>query len=64
MMTLMGELKMSGFVIFIIVIALGMIVGGIMVLKKSAQKFNLSDEQLKRINQRSKEQQNKDQELH
>jgi hypothetical protein len=47
---------------FIIVIAIGIIVGGIMVLKKSAQKFNLNEEQLQRINQRSKEQQNKDQE--
>jgi uncharacterized membrane protein (DUF106 family) len=46
--------------IFIIIIALGIIVGGIMVLKKSAQKFNLDKEQLQRIKQRSEEQEDKD----
>lgn len=46
--------------IFIIIIALGIIVGGVMVLKKSAQKFNLNEEQLKRIKERSKEQEDKD----
>jgi len=54
---------MSSFAIFIIVIALGIIVGGIMVLKKSAKKFNLNEEQLQRIKQRAKEQQDKDQEI-
>lgn len=47
---------MSFSAIFIIIISLGIIVGGIMVLKKSARKFNLSDEQLKRIKQRNKDQ--------
>ncbi|TWX51715.1 DUF2897 family protein [Colwellia hornerae] len=51
---------MSIFVIFIIIIALGSIVGGVMVLKKSAQKFNLNKEQLTRIKERSKEQEEKD----
>ena len=51
---------MSIAAIFIIIIALGIIVGGIMVLKKSAQKFNLNKEQLKRIQKRSKEQDDKD----
>jgi hypothetical protein len=46
--------------IFIIIIALGIIVGGITVLKKSAQKFNLNKEQLERIKQRSTEQEVKD----
>jgi uncharacterized membrane protein YciS (DUF1049 family) len=50
--------------IFIIVIALGIIVGGIMVLKKSARKFNLNKEQLQRIKQRSKEQESKDNKEH
>jgi len=54
---------MSSFAILVIVIALGIIVGGIMVLKKSAHKFNLSEEQLQRINQRSKEQQDIDKEI-
>ena len=46
--------------IFIIIIALGIIVGGITVLKKSAQKFHLNKEQLERIKKRSKEQEDKD----
>jgi len=54
---------MSGFALSIIIIALGIIVGGIMVLKKSARKFNLNEEQLHRIKQRSKEQQDKDQKM-
>ena len=48
--------------LFIIVITLAIIIGGIMVLKKSARKFNLTDEQLKRIKQRNKEQNKKDEE--
>lgn len=51
---------MSIFAIFIIIIALGSIVGGVMVLKKSAQKFNLNKEQVARIKERSKEQEEKD----
>jgi hypothetical protein len=54
---------MSSFAIFVIVIALGVIVGGIMVLRKSAHKFNLSEEQLQRIKQRSREQQDRDKEI-
>jgi len=45
---------------FIIVITLGIIIGGILVLKKSARKFNLTDEQLNRVKQRGKEQSEKD----
>ncbi len=44
----------------IIFITLAIIVGGIMVLKKSAKKFNLTDEQLKEIKRRKKEQNEKD----
>ena len=51
---------MSSIAIIIIIIALGIIVGGIMVLNKSAKKFNLNKEQLQRIKQRSKEQEDKD----
>jgi type II secretory pathway pseudopilin PulG len=51
---------MSIVAMLIIIIALGIIVGGIMVLKKSAKKFNLNKEQLKRIQKRSKEQDDKD----
>lgn len=52
-----GNRKMS---IFIIIISLGIIVGGITMLKKSARKFNLNPEQLERIKKRSKEQEDKD----
>jgi hypothetical protein len=55
---------MSGLTIFIITIALGIIVGGIMVLKKTARKFNLNNEQLQRIKERAKDQEVKDQEEH
>ena len=52
-----GNRKMS---IFIIIISLGIIVGGITMLKKSSRKFNLNPEQLERIKKRSKEQEDKD----
>jgi hypothetical protein len=52
---------MSGLAIVIIVLSLGVIVGGIMVLKKSARNFNLTKEQLESIKQRENEQQSKDQ---
>lgn len=39
----------------IIILVLGAIVGGILVLKKSARKFNLSKEQLDIINKRNEE---------
>ena len=38
----------------IIILALTSIVGGILVLRDSAKKFNLSDEQLSRIKKRNK----------
>ena len=46
--------------IFIIIISLGIIVGGITILKNYARKFNLNQEQLERIKKRSKEQEDKD----
>ncbi|MFT5756087.1 MAG: hypothetical protein ACI9LM_000799 [Alteromonadaceae bacterium] len=46
--------------LLIIVLALGTIVSGIMLLKQSAKKFNLSDDQLDKIKQRNKEQDEKD----
>ena len=39
--------------LFIIVLAIGIIVGGITVLKKSAKKFNLTEEQLAKIKARN-----------
>ncbi len=50
--------------IFLIIIALASIIGGILLLKKSAKKFNLTPEQLKKIKERNeliekKEQQEK-----
>lgn len=44
---------MSLSLIFIILIALGIIVGGILLLKQSAKKFNVTPEQLKRIKERN-----------
>ncbi len=44
---------MSITAIIIILLALGLILGGVLLLKKSAKKFNLSDEQLKKINERN-----------
>jgi len=35
------------------VLALGMVLGGVLLLKKSAKKFNLTDEQLEKIKQRN-----------
>ena len=45
---------MSYSAIFIIILALGMIVGGVLVLKKSAKKFNLTEKQLAKIKARNK----------
>lgn len=42
-------------IIIIIAIALGTVVSGILLLKQSARKFKLSDEQLARIKERNKE---------
>jgi len=44
---------MSITAIIIILLALGLILGGILLLKKSAKKFNLTDEQLKKIKERN-----------
>ena len=44
---------MSFTAILIILLALGSIIGAIIVLKKSAKKFNLSAEQLKMIKERN-----------
>ncbi|RHW75024.1 DUF2897 family protein [Colwellia sp. RSH04] len=46
---------MSISTILIIIIAVGIIVGGVLVLKQSAKKFNLTDEQLKNTKARNKE---------
>lgn len=53
---------MSLTIIFIIVLAVSLVVGGIMIVKQSAKKFNLTDEQLKRVKERNKmlEQEEKD----
>jgi len=51
---------MTFITLLIIIISLGIIVSGIMLLKQSAKKFNLSDEQLNKIKQRNKEQDVKD----
>lgn len=45
---------MSLSAIIIITLALGMILGGVLVLKKSAKKFHLTDEQLTKIKARNK----------
>lgn len=45
---------MTGFEIFICIVILGTIVSGILLLKQSAKKFNLTDEQLERIKAREK----------
>ncbi len=47
-------------ILLIIVIALGTIISGIMLLKQSAKKFILSDEELEKIKQRNKAQDKKD----
>jgi hypothetical protein len=39
----------------ILLVAIGSIVGGLMVLRQSAQKLPLSDEQLKRVHERNAE---------
>ena len=46
----------------IIIGSLALILGSILLLKKSAKKFNLSDEQMKNIQTREQEQKNKDKE--
>lgn len=44
---------MSIIQILLIVIALGILIGGLLLIKKSAKKFILSDEQLTKINKRN-----------
>jgi hypothetical protein len=44
---------MLAFIISILLLA--MVVGGILLLKQSAKKFDLTDEQLKKINARNKQ---------
>ncbi|WP_448210912.1 DUF2897 family protein [Colwellia sp. MEBiC06753] len=41
--------------IFISIIILGIIVGAVLLLKQSAKKFHLTDEQLKKVNERKKQ---------
>ncbi|MFT7007598.1 MAG: uncharacterized membrane-anchored protein YhcB (DUF1043 family) [Colwellia sp.] len=53
---------MSLSVIIVITLALGIIVGGVLVLKKSARKFDLTTEQLESIKKRNKELDKKEQE--
>jgi uncharacterized membrane-anchored protein YhcB (DUF1043 family) len=53
---------MSLIVIIVITLALGIIVGGVLVLKKSARKFDLTTEQLENIKKRNKELDKKEQE--
>jgi len=44
---------MSPSAIILIILALGIILGGILLLKKSAKKFDLTDEQLAKIKKRN-----------
>ncbi len=44
---------MSASAIILTILALGIIIGGILLLKKSAKKFDLTDEQLARIKKRN-----------
>ena len=44
---------MSPSAIIIIILALGIILGGILLLKKSAKKFDLTSEQLEKIKERN-----------
>lgn len=37
----------------LIIIALGIVIGGLLLIKKSAKKFILSDEQLQRVKERN-----------
>jgi hypothetical protein len=55
-----GDNSMS--IIVLIFLALGIIIGGVLVLKKSARKFDLTKEQLKSIKKRNKELDEKEQE--
>lgn len=43
---------MTGLEVFISIVILGTVISGILLLKQSAKKFNLTDEQLKKIKDR------------
>ncbi|MGB1197643.1 MAG: DUF2897 family protein [Thalassotalea sp.] len=45
---------MSIYFIFLIILAASLIIGGIMLIKQSAKKFNLTEQQLKDIKARNK----------
>lgn len=49
--------------ILIIIIAVGSIIGAILLIKQSANKFELNEEQQRKVAQRKIEQQEKDQEM-
>ena len=44
---------MSLFTLMIIILAIGSVAGGVLLLKQSAKKFNLTDEQLAEIKKRN-----------
>ncbi len=46
--------------IIVTILALGIVIGGILLLKKSAKKFDLTPEQLKKIKQRNQALDNED----
>jgi len=46
---------MSFSILFIIILAVGIVFSGILLLKQSAKKFNLTEEQLKTIKARNKQ---------
>ncbi|WP_281401785.1 DUF2897 family protein [Thalassotalea piscium] len=48
------------YVLFIIILAVCLIIGGIMLVKQSAKKFNLTDDQLKKVQARQKAQEIED----
>jgi hypothetical protein len=48
--------------ITIVIAAIALIVGAVMLIKHSAKKFHLSDEQLERVKKRQQDQANKDKE--
>lgn len=50
-----GAPKMTITATIIIILVLGAIIGGVFVLKKSAKKFNLTQEQLDKIKKRNEE---------
>jgi hypothetical protein len=50
-----GESLMPWYAWLILVIAIGSIVGGLLMLKDSAKKLPLTDEQLKRVHERNAE---------